>query len=73
MKEWKIPAFIYDTFYSEEGINEAMIIGYRSVKRTDVTGSVQVRGIASPQKPRAIDNASADLTNMLAGSGRSNV
>ena len=69
MKEWKIPAFIYDTFYSEEGINEAMIIGYRSVKRTDVTGSVQVRGIASPQtKMMAMaDNASADLTNMLAG------
>ena len=69
MKEWKIPAFIYDTFYAEEGINEAMIIGYRSVKRTDVTGSVQVRGIASPQtKMMAMaDNASADLTNMLAG------
>jgi hypothetical protein len=69
MKEWKIPAFIYDTFYSEEGINEAMIIGYRSVKRTDVTGSVQVRDIASPQtKMMAMaDNASADLTNMLAG------
>ena len=46
-----------------------MIIGYRSVKRTDVTGSVQVRGIASPQtKMMAMaDNASADLTNMLAG------
>lgn len=69
MKDWKVPPFIYDTFYSEEGVKEALVVGYASTGKPTMTGSVQVRGMASPRTKAMVmaDNASADLTDMPAG------
>jgi len=67
MKDWKVPSLVYDTFYSREGIEEVMVIGYGTAKNASLTGAVRVRGIASPQtKMLAMADAAPVVEDMLA-------
>ncbi|MFQ7083658.1 alpha-2-macroglobulin family protein [Bacteroides intestinalis] len=66
MRDWKVPPFVYDTFYSEEGVQEALVVGYGAMKNSTMTGSVQVRGLASPRmKEMVAEDSSADAADMI--------
>lgn len=66
MRDWKVPPFVYDTFYSEEGVQEALVVGYGAMKNSTMTGSVQVRGLASPRmKEMVAEDSSANVADMV--------
>ena len=66
MRDWKVSPFVYDTFYSEEGVQEALVVGYGVMKNSTMTGSVQVRGLASPRmKEMVAEDSSADAADMI--------
>ena len=66
MRDWKVPPFVYDTFYSEEGVQEALVVGYGVMKNSTMTGSVQVRGLASPRmKEMVAEDSSVDDADVV--------
>jgi len=58
IKDWKVPVMIYDRFYSPIDFAGAVVLGYRSTRKANLTGSVG--GMATVQS-RAMAKNSADM------------
>ncbi|MEI3470229.1 MAG: hypothetical protein V8Q76_17105 [Bacteroides intestinalis] len=57
IKDWKVPVMIYGRFYSPIDFAGAVVLGYRSTRKANFTGSVEMATVQS----RAMAKNSADM------------